>query len=393
MTLRAPQDAGHARGVHGPGAAEGEEREALDVQAPLDGVDARGRGHALVGQLVDAPGRLDEVEAEGAGHALGDRPRGRVAVEPHLPAQGEVGVQVAEDEVRVGHGGLGAPAAVGDGAGARAGALGADAQPAEGVDARERAAARADLDHLDHGHLDREPAALLELVAAIDLELRADQGLAVDDEADLGRGPAHVEGEEVSVAEESPVVRGGERAGRRARLDEPHRVARPGVRLAEAAVRLHDVEPAVDPEAAEPVPQAPEVAGGEALDVDVRQRGGGALELADLRYELARQRDGDVGQRLPQEGADASLGGGVRVGVEQADRHGLDPRRAELRRQPAHLRGVDGPAHGAVRQDALVELEAQVPGGRGAGPAAWRGRTCRSGARARSRWRPGSPAW
>ena len=111
---RAPEDAGHAEGVHGPGAAEGEDREALDVLAALDRVDARGARHALVGELVDAPGRLDGVEPERPPDPLGDRAPRRVPVEPHLAAEEEVGVEVAEHQVGVGHGRLRAAEAVAD---------------------------------------------------------------------------------------------------------------------------------------------------------------------------------------------------------------------------------------------------------------------------------------
>ncbi len=114
---RAPEDAGHAEGVHGPGAAEGEDREALDVLAALDRVDARGARHALVGELVDAPGRLHGAETERPPDPLGDRVPSGVPVEPHLAAEEEVGVEVAQHEVGVGHGRLRAAEAVATGPG------------------------------------------------------------------------------------------------------------------------------------------------------------------------------------------------------------------------------------------------------------------------------------
>ena len=173
---RAPEDAGHAEGVHGPGAPEGEDREALDVLAALDRVDARGARHALVGQLVDAPGRLHGAETERPPDPLGDRVPSGVPVEPHLAAEEEVGVEIPQHEVGVGHGRLRAAEAVRHRPGPRPRALGADEEPAKRVDAGDRAAAGADLDHLDHRDLDREPAALLEMIAAVDLELGETSG-------------------------------------------------------------------------------------------------------------------------------------------------------------------------------------------------------------------------
>ena len=91
IDARAPEDAGHAEGVHGPGAPEGEDGEALDVLAALDRVDARGARHALVGKLVDAPGGFHGTEAERPTDPLGDRVAGGIPVEPHLPAEKKSG--------------------------------------------------------------------------------------------------------------------------------------------------------------------------------------------------------------------------------------------------------------------------------------------------------------
>jgi hypothetical protein len=64
--------------VHGPGAPEGEDGEALDVLAALDRVDARSARHTLVGELVDAPGGLHGTKAERPPDPLGDRVPGGV---------------------------------------------------------------------------------------------------------------------------------------------------------------------------------------------------------------------------------------------------------------------------------------------------------------------------
>ena len=268
------------------------------------------------------------TEAEWPADALDDRALGGLAVEPHLAAEEEVGVEVAEREVRVGHGRLRAAEPVGHRAGTRPRALRADEEPAERVDPRDRAAAGADLDHLDHRDLDREAAALLEVVAAVDLELRGDERLAVGDDARLGGGAAHVERQQVLVPEERAVVRGGEGAGRGPRLDQPDGVAAPGIGLAEPAVRLHDEEAAADAGPAQPLLEPPEVALGQPLDVHVGERRRRALVLADLGHELARERDRHVRERLPQDRPDEALMGRVRVGVEEADRR--PPRRARL---------------------------------------------------------------
>ena len=113
--------------------------------------------------------------------------RRRVLVEPHPPAEEELRVEAAEEEVRVGHGRLRPAAAVASGAGIRAGALRPDSQAA-GLEPRERAAARADGVDVDQGHEDRQ---------ALELGLGRDGRAAVDDQAEVERGAAHVDAEQV----------------------------------------------------------------------------------------------------------------------------------------------------------------------------------------------------
>ncbi len=195
-------------------------------------------------------------QAERRRHALGDRPPRAVEVERHPAAEEVAGIEVAEHEVGVGDGRLGAAAAVADRAGIGAGRVGPDAQQAERVDARDRAAAGADLDHLDHADLDRQARALLEAVAAVDLELARGQRLAVDDHGELGGRAADVEREQVGDAGRGAVVRGGERARRGARLEQPHREAHRRLGRGDAAGRQHQPEDAGEADPRQPLPAA-----------------------------------------------------------------------------------------------------------------------------------------
>ena len=204
--------------MHRPGAAEREERELRDVLAALDRVDARRRRHVLVDHLVDAPGRAHAVEAERPADPRLDRARRGLAVEAHLAAEEERRIEIAEHQIGIGHGRLVAALAVAGRPRIGAGAVRPDLEQPERVDPGDAAAAGADLDHLDHRHLDRQAAALLEAVHAVDLEVRRDQGLAVLDQAGLGGGAAHVEREQARAVDQPAVVGGGERAGRRARI-------------------------------------------------------------------------------------------------------------------------------------------------------------------------------
>jgi hypothetical protein len=147
--------------VEGGCAAEGDHGVVGEVLAVLDGVDAGGVGHVLVHHLGDAEGGGDGVHAEALAHIGPEGGLGAVGVEGDGAAGEVVGVEAAEEEVGVGHGGALAAAAVGGGAGLGALRFGAHADLAHGVHMGERAAARADLDHVDDGDAEGIPEPFL----------------------------------------------------------------------------------------------------------------------------------------------------------------------------------------------------------------------------------------
>ena len=109
-------------------------------------------------------------------------------------AAGEVaGIDAAQHDVGIGHGGLRAAAAVARRAGLGAGAFRPDIDARQRIDRGDRAAAGADLDHLDHRDAQRQAAALQEAVLPRHLEGARMLRLAVIDQADLGGRAAHVE--------------------------------------------------------------------------------------------------------------------------------------------------------------------------------------------------------
>ena len=112
------------------------------------------------------------------------------------------GGEVAEHDIRVGHGRLLAAAPVGGRPGVGPCRLRADAECLRQLgDVRDRAAACTDGVHVDRGHLDAEVA---------DRSLAADRGLTVLTQRNVRRCAAHVEGEDVL---EPRLARDVERAG------------------------------------------------------------------------------------------------------------------------------------------------------------------------------------
>ena len=179
--------------MHGPGPAEGEEGKGAGVLPALDSVYSRRVRHVLVDDLVDTPGGLDGIQAERAGDLFLDTPKGGLAVESYLPTEEELGVEVAQDQVRVGHRRFLPATAVAGWPRVGAGAPRSDLRQAQRADAGDRSTARADLDHLYDSGLNRQARAFLEPVDAGDLELIGTQRLSTLDQARFGRRPTHVE--------------------------------------------------------------------------------------------------------------------------------------------------------------------------------------------------------
>ena len=109
------------RGMQRRGAAEGDQRALGGVLAVLDGMHAGGTRHGLVDDLGDAGRRALGVGLERTGRATAAPPRPCRGWSGMAPPAKRVGIEAAERGVGIGHGGLGAAAAVAGGAGHAAG--------------------------------------------------------------------------------------------------------------------------------------------------------------------------------------------------------------------------------------------------------------------------------
>ena len=221
-----------------------------------------------------------------------------VDVERHLAA-GEVRrVDAAEHEVRVGHGRLRAAAAVAGGAGVGPGALRPDAQAA-GLGVGERAAAGADRVDVDDRHQQRE---------ALERRLGGDVGLAVDDEADVEAGAAHVDADQVRTVEHARQRDAAHRAADRA----PRAGSAASRSRADSAVTMPPLDCITCSGTASPLAlqlglEPLEVAAHDRRRVGVDDRRRGALVLAPLARDAVRERDRDVVELLEQDLLGAQL--------------------------------------------------------------------------------------
>src|SRR4029453_12781291 len=126
------------------------------------------------------------------------------------------------------------------GAGPQTGPLGAHLEYTEIAYRGDAAAAGSDLDHIHGRNKDRQSAACLEPINAIDFEIPDHQRLAVLDDAGFGSRSAHVEGQQAIEPEYLRVIGRGQRACGRARLDHAHGKSLGDIDPDDPAIAQHD---------------------------------------------------------------------------------------------------------------------------------------------------------
>jgi hypothetical protein len=240
---------------------------------------------------------------------------------------------VAEDDVGVGDGRLGAALSVRGRARLGAGRLRADAQrPGQLRDVGDRAAAGADRVHVHRRHLDPEVA---------NRGLAADRRLAVLAEGDVGGRAAHVEREDVVEAglacdEQRPRDTSG-RTGEHT-VD---RIARRLPRRHQPGVGAEDVHVRLGADPAQLLLQPVDVVRHFRAHVRVHAGGQRALVLAELGEDLRRERDREARVEALDDLPDLALVRAVHVRVDQRHRQRLDTRLDQVADDALDLPDVD----------------------------------------------------
>ena len=204
------------------------------------------------------------------------------------------------------------------------------------------------------------PGALLEAVRARHLELAGHQRRAAVDDAGLGRGPSHVEGEHAQLAPLAGGQRGGQGPGGGTGLHEADGEPARRRRQRDAARGLHDVELSGNAVLGEARLQIGEVARHEGSHVDVGRGGRCSLVLADLGDDVGRARDGQARRHVLDQLGQTSLVDWIDVGVEQADGQRLDALGEKLPDHRARRGLVERPRDAAVGVEPLRDLPPQV---------------------------------
>ena len=349
-----PQHVGDLAGVLAAGAAEAVHGVLGDVIAALDADLLDRVGHVLdrdaqeaLGQILGAHLRVAGLLGDAGGHILELRPGG-VDVQRLVALGAEdrrklVGLDLAQHHVAVGHRQR-AAAAIAGRAGVGAGAFGADLHPALRVGQDRAAACR---DGMDAHHRRAHPHAR-------DLGLEGPLiGACVV--ADIGRGPAHVEADQLveagglGGAHHADDAAGGAREDRVLALEQRS--------VGQAAIRLHEHQRlAAAPRRAQRVADLLDIAAQDRRQVGVDHRGVAARDQLDQRADLVAERDLSEA-RLARHLADLLLVVLVAVAVHQ--RHG-DRAIAfgmSLRQRLAHRLDVHRRNDVAVRVQPFLDLD------------------------------------
>ncbi len=341
---------GQCERVHGPGAAVGDQREIAGVVPALDRDLADRGGHPRDGDRDDPLGeRLVRHRPTEAPAEIGDGPLGAPGVERDAAAEAPGGPDAAEHDVRVGDRRLGAAQSVGGRARRSSGAPRPDLKAAVHVEPRDRAAAGADAVHVELGNLDGESA---------EHAVGRRQRREIADQADVGRGAAHVVGDEVPHAGGGADEARLAHAAGRAREDRLDRQAARRLGRHHAAAR-RDGENAVSVAGGAQLLLEPgEVAVHEGLQIGVEHRRREALELAVLGDDVGRAGHGQ--RRVPalRRVGHRPLVRRVQVGVEEADRERLGAGAHRRVERALDARPIERHQDGAVGREPLDDLEA-----------------------------------
>ena len=326
---------------------------ASQTLSPLNRVRARRVGHVLVHQLADPERGVRLIQPEFRPWPVANGRRSPVAVERDRATREETRIDASQHHVRVGDGGVGPAPAVGHRARFRPGARRSHLDAAEVVHRRDGPAPGPDLDHLDHRNADRQPAPLLEAVAAGHLEGARLQGSSPVDHAQLRGCAPHVVREDVAQLQPSREVACQNRTSRGTGFHQPHGRRHCGFERGEPAPGGHEQEGTVEPRGHERLRQPLQVAGHQRLDIGVGARGRKAFVLAHLRADIRGQRHRKLRAFVRENRADAPLV--VRVGVPVNEPHGdgLDPVLIQNRQQRAHRILVERHQHAPVPVHAL----------------------------------------
>ena len=333
-----PRRAGDAAGMQRTIAAKGDHRVFGQILAILHRMDPRRIGHVLVDHLRQTesrrlrihPQRFADIRLQGR-----RRPPG---IKRDRPPREIPGIEPPQRQIRIRHRRMRPAAPIARRSRLGPGGFRPHPDLAHRIHMGQRPAPGADLHHVDHGDRDRHPRPLLEPIGPRHLEHPRGLRHPVADQADLCRGPPHVETQHLVEPVSSRHMRREHRPPGRPGFHQPHRKLRRALDRDDPPARMHQEHGATHPFGPQPRLQPPQIALHQRLDIGVGDGGIEPLILPHLRTDLARQRHHRPRQLLRQHLPHHPLMRIVLIGMQQPYRHRGKPRPPQPLRQRLHLR-------------------------------------------------------
>src|SRR5579885_1008641 len=259
--------------MHRSGPAKGEQGEAVRVLATFQRMDARGVSHTFVGDLMDAPGGFLKRKPQRVSDTFLDSLLGSNKVQLELTTEKIVRIKITKHQIRVSYCRLRTAQSVANGPRFSSSRFWSDLQQPQRIDARNRASARANLDHLDHRHLDGQTRSFFEAITAINLKFVRDKRLALVNDAELSRRSAHIEREQIAMAAGRPIMSSSQSTRSRTGFDQANGKANSGISSDDAAAGNHQENFVFETETSQPGLQFVEIAFNQVLHIDVGNGG------------------------------------------------------------------------------------------------------------------------
>ncbi|KAJ0340352.1 hypothetical protein COL154_014178, partial [Colletotrichum chrysophilum] len=193
-----------------------------------------------------------------------------------------------------------------------------------------------------------------------DLDLVGDRRLGIADQRHIGRGAAHVVGDEIPDAGAPARIGGRDDAGGRARHDGLGGLASDEARRDHAAIAVHHQDIVAVTALGELVGQPLDITGKQGLDGSVDRRRHAALEFTAFGKQRVAERDVAV---RPDPGGDlagALLMDRIGVGVQEMDDEGLAALVDQVSERGAQGFLVERQQHIAAGIEALGHFQTQV---------------------------------
>ena len=259
--------------MHGATATKGNHHTAFVVLGAFDGMYARGVGHILIHHLNHAKCCHISGKRELPTHMLGQCLARLIRIKPERTTREKFRIVAAKSKIGVRHRGVRAATPITGRARISARTFGANLNAPHAIHLRDGSATRADFHHFNHGNTQRQAGTLLEAPNPRDFKSARRLRAEVINQADLGRGTAHVEGQHLIKAT-LPRDKGREdRTPRRAAFHQADWETRRGINGGETTARQHQIKRASKPCFTQPQFQLLQIARHQGLHIGIGDGG------------------------------------------------------------------------------------------------------------------------